>query len=51
MVRKIAYETKKRRIQLTLSDLCIEWLINQKQELTASSLSDTLEKLSRAELK
>lgn len=47
MARKKIYSERKRRLNLTLTDTAIKWLESQQIQLTASSLSDTIERMAR----
>jgi acyl-homoserine lactone acylase PvdQ len=47
MARKKIYSEKKRRLSLTLTDTAIKWLESRQTQLTASSLSDAIERMAR----
>lgn len=47
MARKKIYSETKRRLSLTLTDTAIKWLTVQQALLTASSLSDAIERMAR----
>ena len=47
MPRKKIYSEPKRKINLSLTETAIKWLEEQRVQLTASSLSDVIERLAR----
>lgn len=47
MARKKIYSEEKRRLSLTLTDTAIKWLESKQTQLTASSLSDVIERMAR----
>ena len=47
MARKKIYSEAKRRLNLTLTDTAIKWLESRQTQLTASSLSDAIERMAR----
>ena len=47
MARKKIYSEGKRRLSLTLTDTAIKWLQLKQTQLTASSLSDAIERMAR----
>jgi hypothetical protein len=47
MARKKMYSEKKRRLSLTLTETAIRWLEEKQTKLTASSLSDAIERMAR----
>ena len=47
MARKKIYSEVKRGLNLTLTDTAIKWLESQQTQLTASSLSDAIERMAR----
>lgn len=47
MSRKKIYSEPKRKVNLSLTQTAIEWLEVKKLQLTASSLSDAIERLAR----
>lgn len=47
MARKKIYSEPKRSLNLTLTETAIKWLEVKQAQLTASSLSDAIERLAR----
>jgi len=47
MGRKKIYSENKRRIDLTLTETAVKWLRTKQVELTATSLSDAIERMAR----
>ena len=47
MSRKKIYNEPKRKINLSLTETATKWLDEQRVQLTASSLSDVIERLAR----
>ncbi len=47
MPRKKIYNEPKRKVNLSLTETATNWLEEQRVQLTASSLSDVIERLAR----
>jgi hypothetical protein len=47
MPRKKIYSEPKRKVNLSLTETAIKWLEEKQLQLTASSLSDVIERLAR----
>lgn len=47
MGRKKIYSEDKRRLDLTLTETAVKWLRTKQVELTATSLSDAIERMAR----
>jgi hypothetical protein len=47
MARKKIYSETKRRVNLSLTETATKWLEEKQAQLTASSLSDVIERLAR----
>lgn len=50
MARKKIYEEAKKKITLTLTSTAIHWLEAKREQMQATSISDTLERLAREKL-
>ncbi len=50
MAGKKIYGESKRRFTMTLTETAIQWLEWKQQELSANSLSDVIERLTRGKL-
>lgn len=50
MPRKKIYEEVKKKITLTLTPTAITWLENKREEMSATSLSDAIERIAREKL-
>lgn len=51
MAGKTIYGEEKKKTTLTLTQTAIDWLESQRLRLSANSVSDTIEKLAREQIK